>query len=274
MDKTLTHFQSKFQTLVEIVARLRGPEGCPWDKVQTQNTLTPYIIEEAYELVEAIESGDQPHIQEELGDFLFQVVLQAQVAQDEGYFELGDVLEGLCKKLVHRHPHVFKQGPKQNIEEVWKNWHKLKAEEDPKNLKPIFNYPKSLPSLQAAAKIGQKTKAYRFDWSEPQEVFAKIQEEVAELQETLKPTKSQQDKKAQQHEIGDVLFSVAQLSRHLGLDPEAALREGNRRFEKRFLKVLELSGKNQEDFAALSVEQKENLWQQAKRLTDEESRHD
>ena len=267
MDKTL----SNFQTVVEVVAKLRGPEGCPWDREQTQKSLTQYIIEEAFELVEAIENGTQKEIQEELGDFLFQVILQAQVAQDEGHFNLSAVLQSLSEKLVHRHPHVFgkdsdKTTEKKEISEIWQNWHRLKSQEAEKmgqGPKPVFTHPKNLPSLQVASKIGRKTESYRFDWSKPEEVMLKVEEELEEVRETLE-SGSQSER---EHEIGDLLFSVAQLARHLKIDPESALREANRRFERRFLKVLELSKTDQPGFAATPSNEKERLWQAAKKLT-------
>jgi len=269
MDKTLANFK----TVVEVVEKLRGPDGCPWDKEQTQKSLTQYIIEEAFELVEAIESGHQQDIQEELGDFLFQVILQSQVAKDEGHFDLSAVLHGLAEKLIHRHPHVFSpdsqhKAGKKEISEIWNDWHKLKAQENLKKgnkTKPIFNYPVELPSLQAAAKIGRKTESYRFDWSKPEEVMIKVEEELEEVRETF----DQGTMKEKEHEIGDLLFSVAQLARHLEIDPEAALREANRRFQRRFIKTLELSNKNQDEFAATSIAEKEQLWQQAKKLCPE-----
>jgi tetrapyrrole methylase family protein/MazG family protein len=264
MDKTL----SEFKTLVEIVAKLRGPNGCPWDKEQNQKSLTKYIIEETHELVEAIESEVQSDIKEELGDHLFQTILQAQVAQDEGHFQLSDVIEVLCKKLIRRHPHVFnptleKPAKAHTSEEISQKWQEIKTQEKSASSEKIFSFPKSLPSLQASAKIGHKTKSYGFDWNTPEQVYKKIQEEALEVEETL----TSKDRHEQEHEIGDLLFSAAQLARHLDLDPEACLREANRRFEKRFLKTLELSHLSKEDFAKLSDQQKENLWQEAKRQT-------
>ena len=257
----------EFQTLVEIVASLRGPDGCPWDKEQTQKTLTQYAIEEAYELVEAIESQDIPEIKEELGDFLFQVILQAQVAKDENQFSLLDVIKSLNEKMIHRHPHVFGKDGAKTTAEVWKNWEKLKAQEQAaKNSskpKPVFSYPRQMPALQAAQKIGGKTKRLKFDWNAPKEVLEKVEEEVRELKDEM--AKTHPDPKHLEHEIGDVLFSVAQLARHLNLEPEQCLRAANRRFEDRFNEVLKLSGKSLEDFPQLSLNEKENLWQQAKK---------
>jgi tetrapyrrole methylase family protein / MazG family protein len=268
MEKIL----ARFQTLVEIVAKLRHPQnGCPWDLEQTQKTLTQYAIEEAFELVEAIENGDQNEIKEELGDFLFQVILQAQVAKDGGHFSLADVLESLNEKMIRRHPHVFSESADSSIalSEVWKNWEKLKADENKtKKAKPVFNYPRSMPSLQAAYKIGVKTEAYKFDWQKPAEVLEKIHEEYLEVAEALE----QKDSKALEHEIGDLLFSAAQLARHVDLEPEQCLREANRRFEKRFSLVLKLAEKKhgkefseREKFAELSTQQMEDLWKEIKK---------
>lgn len=254
---------NEFKRLVEIVAALRAPDGCPWDKEQTQKTLTHYILEEAFELVEAIEGGKQELIQEELGDYLFQVILQAQVAQDEKLFELKDVIKILNEKMVRRHPHVFGNVKMQTSEEVWKKWETLKAQENAQP-KPVFSYPRNMPSLSAALKIGHKTEGYQFDWQNAREVLAKLKEEIAELEEVMDQKEATQE---HLHEIGDVLFSAAQIARHLKIDPEQSLREANRRFEKRFLKVLELAGNpNKENFAKLSLEEKESLWSKAKTL--------
>lgn len=271
-SSTLKHFQS----LVEIVAKLRGPGGCPWDLEQTQKSLTQYAIEEAHELAEAIETGNQPHIREELGDFLFQVILQAQVAQDQGQFDLSDVIQSLNEKMRRRHPHVFAGQDFQNIEEVWKNWEKVKAEEKAiqKAPKSIFNAPKNLPALQTAAKIGRKTQSWKFDWHHPQEVFAKVEEETNEVREALvdflntapgEITPQTANREHLEHEIGDLLFSVAQLARHLSLDPESCLRLANLRFQKRFEHLVQKSGLDQNDFAALSDQKKNKLWEQTKK---------
>lgn len=260
--------EAQFKNLVEIVAQLRGPNGCPWDQEQTQLSLCQYILEEAYELVEAIESRDQGAIKEELGDFLFQVILQAQVAKDNKDFEITQVIEAINEKMIRRHPHVFSQTGERSLDEIWKNWHRLKGEENKGKPKPVFNYPQNMPALQAAAKIGVKSKAYAFDWTRIEDVFAKIQEEIEEtriaLNDYLKPKSQEKSKQELEHEIGDVLFSVAQLARHAGLDPEQSLRKANKRFETRFNKVLELAGLSREDFAALADAQKEEFWQQAK----------
>lgn len=262
MNETL----KQFQTLVEIVQKLRGPKGCPWDKEQTQKSLTQYILEETYELIEAIESQDQKHIQEELGDFMFQVILQAQVAQDDAHFQLSDVIQQLNEKLVRRHPHVFGQEHFADSQEVWKNWDRLKKAENTQP-KPVFSYPRTLPALQAAYKIGIKTEGYEFDWNRASEVLDKVKEEYLETEHALNEYQRNpmDGKSALEHEIGDLLFSVAQLARHVDLEPEACLREANRRFERRFNAVLELSNTiDKDEFAALSLAEKEDLWKKAK----------
>lgn len=267
-SKILTEFQS----LVEIVRRLRGPDGCPWDKEQTQKSLTQYAIEEAHELAEAIEGGNQKDVKEELGDFLFQVVLQSQVAQDENHFDLADVIAALNEKMTRRHPHVFGEEKAADSKEVLKNWEKLKAAEN-KKAKPVFSYPRSLPALQAAYKIGVKTEGYKFDWDNEEQVFEKVREEFLETEKALKDLKQKtasneaELRHELEHEIGDLLFSAAQLARHVDMEPEQCLREANRRFEKRFNKVLELSGLDKERFSELSLDEKEELWKKAKLLT-------
>jgi tetrapyrrole methylase family protein/MazG family protein len=257
----------EFAKLVDVVAQLRGPQGCPWDQAQDQKTLVQFAIEEAYELAEAIESGQAADVQEELGDFLFQVVLQAQVAADEGQFNLYDVIQKLNKKMISRHPHVFAKTKVSSIADVWKNWEKIKNAEKPK-AKPIFSYPHKMPALQAAHKIGVKTQSYRFDWEHASEVMLKVKEEMKELKVALKDfnkKKSSQNLKELEHEIGDVLFSVSQLARHCGLESEQALRACNRRFAKRFSKTLEFSKKSKDEFIQLSIPEKEKLWKKAKK---------
>lgn len=270
----------EFKTLVEVVARLRGPDGCPWDLEQTQKTLVQYSVEEAFELAEAIETADQQQIRDELGDFLFQVILQAQVAEDEDKFNLSEVMAALSEKLIRRHPHVFSETPAESISEIWQKWEETKkAENAGKKPKPIFNYPRSLPALQSAYKIGVKTRNLKFDWETPSQVFEKVEEEVQELQAELKSyvalgsaqssltAENESLRENLEHEIGDVLFSVAQLARHLNLEPEQCLRAANRRFEQRFQMMLSASGLSVEDFSKLSDSEKEKWWVVAKQRT-------
>lgn len=272
MNKSLNKSTADaFSDLVEVVSKLRGPNGCPWDKEQNQKSLVKFILEEAFEVAEAIESESQQEICEELGDYLFQVILQAEIAQELGEFTLKDIIESITNKMIRRHPHVFSDTQVADSDEVKKNWELIKAEEKAlkekksQTNKTIFNYPKNLPSLMAASKIGHKTAGYAFDWSNPQQVLCKVNEEIEELTEALQ----QKNISHIQHEIGDVLFSVAQLARHLNLDPEHSLRQANRRFQNRFEHVLQSAKTNldihsKEQFAKLADEIKEKLWNEAK----------
>lgn len=264
-----------FRSLVEIVERLRGPGGCPWDQEQTQKSLAPYALEEAYELVDAIESGNQVEISDELGDFLFQVILQAEVAKSQGHFNLGTVIAKINEKMIRRHPHVFAKAQVQDAAEVWVNWDQLKNEEakaKPKSL-TLFSYPRNLPALQAAGKIGRKTETWKFDWDKAEDILAKVKEETKELETELKqlsPEETQShaetnNRQRLEHEIGDLLFSVAQLARFCRIDPEAALRKTNARFENRFQSVLTRSGLAKEQFIELPQVEKEKLWQLVKK---------
>lgn len=258
----------KISALLQIVADLRGPEGCPWDKEQTHQSLTPFAVEEVSELVEAIEAANDTQTKEELGDVLFQVALHAQLAKERGAFDFEAVVGTLNEKLVRRHPHVFSDVVAKNTEEVWKNWEALKKQE--KALKAeggakpkVLDVPLPLPALQRAAKIGHRTNKLKFDWENPEQVLEKVREEFAELEEAI----DEKSDKALRHEMGDVLFSLAQLSRHLGLDPEQCLREGNRRFENRFEVMMDIAGQKGLRWDDLSPDEKENLWGEAKLVT-------
>ncbi len=257
-----------FTSFVQIVAALRSPGGCPWDLEQTHQSLTPYAMEEVCELIEALERGSDQQICEELGDVLLQVVLHARLAEEEQRFNMTDVIRGIGEKMVRRHPHVFGDTQVANAQEVLDNWQKIKAAESKAPLahpnQERFDVPLALPALQRAAKIGQKTRRLKFDWTKPEDVMLKVDEEVAEMREAL----VSRDRAACQHEIGDLLFSVAQLARHLDLDPEQALREGNARFESRFFLMRAIAAeaelKDGRSYESRSPEELENFWRLAK----------
>jgi tetrapyrrole methylase family protein / MazG family protein len=247
-----------------VVARLRDPDGgCPWDLKQNAQTLRKYVIEEAYEVVEAIEQADPEALCEELGDLLLQVYLQSQVAQDEGDFELNEVALGIAEKLIYRHPHVFGEGHLETPEEVKKQWEDLKAqakaEKSPDGLVSVLaDLPTALPALSLAEKIGKKVTHVGFDWPEIGGVLAKIAEEYQELLEACE----QDEPEAIFHELGDVLFTLVNLARWYKLDPEDALRQTNARFTRRF-QAMEgfLAGRSLKD---LSLEEWDSLWNRAK----------
>jgi XTP/dITP diphosphohydrolase len=253
------------QQLIDVIAKLRSPDGgCPWDLAQTQETLIPYVIEEAYEVVDAIRSGNQDAIAEELGDLLLQVVLQSQVASDEGKFTLKEVAQGITEKLIRRHPHVFSDVEVQNAEEVHQNWEKIKAVEKgetPEAAKllsrKLSRYARTLPPLMAGMKISQKAAAAGFEWDNVEGVWAKFEEELAELKEAL----ATEDKAHQEAELGDLLFTIINIARWHDLDPTAALQGTNQRFIERLQKMEVFADRPLTDY---TIEELENFWQQAK----------
>ena len=244
---------TSFQQLIAIVKKLRGPDGCPWDKAQTHKSLTPYAIEEAHELEEAIENNDIENIREELGDLLFQSVLHSELARQNGDFDIDDVIKHLNNKMMSRHPHVFSDTKVKNASEVLKNWEDIKSQE--KDTQP-FDIPKSFPALLRSHKIGKRTHKLDFDWASPNDVLEKVDEEMGELKEAL----NLNDKIKIEEEIGDLLFTISQLARHLDIDAEKSLRKANNKFIGRFEKMLELNP----EFESLTREAKEKLWQQVK----------
>ncbi len=246
--------------LISIVAQLRHPQtGCPWDLAQTPQTLMPYIIEEAYETVDALRSGDKTAICEELGDLLLQVVLQAQIAQERGEFDLAEVAKGISAKLIRRHPHVFGDLAVKDQTEVRQNWEKIKdkEEQNPPLSQKLAKYHRSLPPLEATLKISTKVADYGFDWQNIEAVWAKYQEEIAELHHALEQESTQR----QAEELGDVLFSLLQIARWYDLDPTQALMGTNHRFIQRWQLMEQQAPKPLQE---CSLQQLEQLWQQAK----------
>ncbi len=253
---------SALQQLIDVVARLRAPDGgCPWDLAQTQQTLTPYVIEEAYEVVEAIHSGEQNAIAEELGDLLLQVVLQAQIAAEENKFSLKEVAQGISEKLIRRHPHVFGDVEATSVEQVKQNWEQIKATEKGKENTQLSNklssYTRTFPPLMAGMKISQKAAKAGFEWESVEGVWAKFQEELAEFKYAI----ASESPERQQAELGDLLFTIINLARWYKLDPSEALLGTNKRFIQRLSHVETLAGRPLADY---TLEELESLWQQAK----------
>jgi XTP/dITP diphosphohydrolase len=253
------------QELIDVVAKLRNPDGgCPWDLAQTPETLTPYVIEEAYEVVDAIKSGDKNAIAEELGDLLLQVVLQAQIASEYQQFSLKEIAQGISQKLIRRHPHVFGNVSVESVDEVRQNWEQIKAEEkgetSPENRKlssKLSRYAKTLPPMIAAMKISQKAAAAGFEWENIDGVWAKFHEELGEFEQALE----QETPAEQQGELGDLLFSIIQLGRWYNLDPSEALQGTNQRFIQRLQKMEAFANRPLSDY---TLDELEVLWQQAK----------
>jgi len=253
------------QQLLDVVAQLRSPNGgCPWDLAQTPQTLTPYVIEEAYEVVAAIRSGETSAITEELGDLLLQVVLQAQIAAEEGKFSLTEVAQGITQKLIRRHPHVFGDVQVQSIDQVRQNWEQIKAVEkgesssDAQQLsRKLSRYARTLSPMLAAVKISQKAASAGFEWENIDGVWAKFHEELAELQQAI----AQETPEQQQAELGDLLFVVINLARWYNLDPAEALQGTNQRFIQRLEKMEAVADRPLSDY---TIDELETLWQQAK----------
>lgn len=256
-----------FESLVQIVKDIRGPQGCPWDKEQTHQSLTQYAIEETFELVEAIESKKEPQLKdldlrEELGDVLFQVLLHSQLAHDRAAFDILDVVESISEKLVRRHPHVFGDTQVQSTQEVIENWEKIKKLEkkDSPAVSPHKIQVPPLPALQQADKIGKRTEKKKFDWDNISDVYEKVKEEYDELDQALR----EQNNEHIEHELGDSLFSLAQLARHLKMDPEQVLRKANTRFLERYNLMVDYIEGDGKDYEELSLAEKEEYWKRAK----------
>ena len=252
---------NKFDGLVEIIARLRAPDGCPWDRQQTHTTLRGSLLSECYEVLEVLDEGDASKLCEELGDLLLQIVLHAQIAADSGEFEIGDVIESITTKIIHRHPHVFGTGEAKDAEEVMHNWEALKREEREEGASMLEGVPKSMPALGYTYEIQRRVARVGFDWEDIEGVIEKLVEEIQEVRAA-----ASQEEKAQ--EYGDMLFTLANIIRREGIDPEAALREGNQRFYHRFAYMEELCRKRGLSFDKLSFKEQNTLWEEAKRGVD------
>ncbi|WP_408097673.1 nucleoside triphosphate pyrophosphohydrolase [Peredibacter sp. HCB2-198] len=257
----------ELERCIEVIKALRHPKtGCPWDLEQTHETLLKYLIEEAYEFVEAVENGDPKHMEEEIGDVLFQVILHTTIGEEKKAFSLESAAKNLADKLVRRHPHVFTQKDmKLTSDEVLENWAKIKVTEKGERKYTIDEKYLHAPALESAFKIGKKSTTVNFDWQDHQQVMMKVEEEWQEVKEELPPT-GQYNKERVKEEIGDLLFSVAQLARHLDLNPEECLRDANKKFIKRFQKVEDMvkaSGRKLED---TPQEELEDYWVKVKKV--------
>jgi MazG family protein len=256
-----------FDRLVRIVAMLRSPEGCPWDREQTIDTLKPYVLEETYEVLEAIDRHDHGSLCEELGDFLFEAVFVSQLEAEAGHFTVADALTAVADKLVRRHPHVFKRGEGEpaidSAGAVVKRWEEIKAQERGSNPKTLLSgIPDALPALLRADQISRRAASVGFDWQRADDVVDKIEEEIAEVREVVENASA--DHKRLEEEVGDLLFAIANLSRKLGVEPETALRKANAKFTKRFTAMetgIARSGRTMKD---MSLDELEGEWQRVK----------
>jgi ATP diphosphatase len=292
----------RFERAVQIMARLRAPGGCPWDREQTFDTIKPYTLEEAYEVLEAIDNRDWPELTGELGDLLLQVLFYSQMAREEGHFSVDDVLDRLAEKLVDRHPHVFGKVKADTSAEVLRNWEALKAEEKKKRVAAqeapavsaeagvseadfapsvLAGVSSKMPALMEAYKLSSRASRVGFDWPEMEGLFEKLAEETAELREELKAAKVQgpagtgiagsgkpqvtpELRERLEDEVGDLFFVLVNVARYLSLDPESALRKTNRKFKRRFQWMEERLRAGGREPQQASMDELDELWQEAK----------
>jgi tetrapyrrole methylase family protein/MazG family protein len=249
-----------FERFQETIAHLRAPEGCPWDRKQTHQSLRPYMLEEAYEVLDALDSGDLAALREELGDLLLQIVLHSQIAVDDGSFRMADIIAGINAKIIHRHPHVWGSVDVANDQDVKVNWDKLKQaekQEHENRQSRLDGVPKSLPALSQAFSYQDRAARVRFDWETIEPVIAKVHEEINEIN-------AAQDTGSRESEIGDLLFAVVNWARWLGVDPESALRETNNRFYRRFHYIEQQAAAQDRSVDQLSLAEMDALWEAAK----------
>lgn len=276
----------RFEKLVEVQSRLRGPGGCPWDREQTHQSLRPYLIEEAYEVLEALDGGSDDRFASELGDLLLQVLFHAQLAKEEGRFDIGDVVDAIREKLIRRHPHVFGNVRVRDSAEVLKRWEELKAEERRREDRQesagkdsvLGNIPRNLPALSEAFQLTRRAANVGFDWKQLDGVLEKLEEETREVRDAARRARQAGKRSAPrrrnphagvEEEAGDLLFIAANVARFLRLDPEIALKKANRKFQRRFQWMEEQAGKRGARLAKLSSQELDRLWNQAKKGTQE-----
>lgn len=246
------------EKLIKVIEILRSEKGCVWDRAQTHETLTPNMIEEAYEAVEAIKEHNSEHLREELGDVLLQVVLHAQIGKENGEFDIEDIAKELNDKLIHRHPHVFGSAHANTPQEVTENWEKLKQEEKQERTSNMDGIPKTFPALMACQKISKRAVKVGFEWDKVETLLNCIKSEYDEFKEAV----NNNDKNAMEDEMGDIFFATVNLSRWYKIDAEQALQRANQKFMKRFRKMEELATKPLEEY---SFEEYDKLWKQAKK---------
>jgi len=249
-----------FEDLVEIMKQLRGPNGCLWDKEQTKEKLKLYVLEEAYEVIEAIEEDSAEKLKEELGDLLFQIVFLAQLSSEEGKFDMDEVLQHVSRKMIRRHPHVFKGEHVENTKQILQNWSRIKEEERAGNGSALDGVPKKLPSLLRAVRIGQKASQVGFDWQNPMEILEKVEEEKEELRKAIEAESQEKIRK----ELGDALFALANLGRFLEINPEDSLNDTIERFIRRFRYIENKINQKGKDIRNASLHEMEPLWEEAK----------
>ncbi len=247
-----------FSELKEIIARLRGPDGCPWDKKQTHASLRPFLVEESYEVLQALDENAPEKLRDELGDLLLQIMLHARIADESGQYDIDDVIKSISQKLIHRHPHVFGGRKAKDVVEVEQNWEALKQEEKTEGESILSGMSEQMPALTYSQSMQRRVAGVGFDWEEVEEIIDKLAEEVMEI-------KHARDQLEKAREFGDLLFTLANIARRLDIDLEMALRAANQRFYRRFTHMEELCRQRGFNLADLSLEQQNALWEEAKK---------
>ena len=262
-DKTKKTDKDPFQSLVAIMERLRSEKGCPWDREQTRESLKPYLIEETYEVLEALDKDEPDRIKEELGDLLFQILFHAQVAREQGEFDINDVITSNIEKMIHRHPHVFADKSVSSSKEVLVNWEEIKKNETKnRHRKSILDgVPAPLPALLKAHRIQERAARVGFDWDDIKDVISKVDEELGELKKAV----SEKSKKHIEEELGDLIFAVVNLSRFVKVNPEEALRKCIDKFKERFYQIETELSKNGKKLKDTSLEEMDEIWNRAKK---------
>jgi MazG family protein len=262
--ETQLHTGDKFQRLVDIMARLRSPGGCPWDAKQTFDSIKSYLVEETYEVLDAVDARDWDSLREELGDLMLQAVFFARMAEEEGRFQIGDSLDAINEKLVRRHPHVFSDGDASTPEEVKRRWDEIKAAEKAERADGpvglLATVPRSMPALVEASQIASRAAGVGFDWENTEQVIEKLHEELRELAEARRNPSHEEI----EGELGDLLFVVVNIARFLKVDPEQALRRTNAKFRKRFAHIEDRINEQGKTFDQVSIGEMEALWREAK----------
>jgi len=250
----------ELQKIIEIMDRLRGEKGCPWDRKQTRESLKPYIIEEAYEVIEAIEENDPEKIKEELGDLLFQIVFQCKVAEENNEFDMSDVIEKISRKMIARHPHVFGDAEYKTSEEVIAHWEEQKKREGKMRDSILEGVPKAMSSLLRAHRLQKRAAGAGFDWEKTEDVIKKLDEEIAEFKEAL-GTKNRNEV---EDELGDIFFMLVNISRFIGVNPEDAHRKTISKFIHRFRHIEKSAAKQGRKLSDMTLEEMDRLWDEAK----------
>lgn len=256
----LVSCKMNMEELVNIMAALRGPNGCPWDKKQTRQSLKAFLLEEVYEVLEALDENNPASIKEELGDLLFQIVFHCQIAKEEGEFDIWDVIQGISQKMIARHPHVFGNTSLQTSEEVLVHWEKQKRKEGKNRNSILEGVPKSLPALILAHRLQERASRVGFDWSESQYVIGKMEEELSEFKQAL----NSKDLQHMEEELGDILFSLVNLSRFISVNPEDALKKTVKKFTCRFQFIEQYAAKMGKSLSEMSLQEMDILWEEAK----------